>query len=303
MSLDYSHIAVMPNETLSELKVQKDLIYFDCTLGAAGHSKMILEKLNGTGHLYSFDQDKNVINQHQEEAKSIPNWTLVHSNFEEIPKFCKEQNIKITGAILMDLGLSSIQLDDPERGFSYQHETKLDMRMDTDIEISAYEVINQFKEKEIANILYTYAEERLSRQIASKIIESRPIETSQELADLIKDIYWRRYHKKSKTHPATKCFQALRIYINRELEVLENLLNSIPEILEEEARVVIISFHSLEDRIAKLFFKKKDDNYNFELPFKKPLEATREEYKKNSRSRCAKLRAGIFRKSKINTNN
>ncbi len=296
MSSSYSHIAVMPNETLSELKVQEGLVYFDCTLGAAGHSKMILEKLNGTGHLYSFDQDINVINQHQAEADKYENWTLVHSNFENIPKFCSENNIKITGGLLMDLGLSSIQLDDPERGFSYQHDTKLDMRMDTNLEISAYEVINHFKEKEIADIFYNYAEERLSRQIASKIIESRPIETSQELADLIKDIYWRRYHKKSKTHPATKCFQALRIYVNRELEVLENLLDSIPEILEEEARVVIISFHSLEDRFAKLFFKKKDDDYKFELPFKKPLEASREEFKENSRSRCAKLRAGIFRR-------
>ncbi|NQY78775.1 MAG: 16S rRNA (cytosine(1402)-N(4))-methyltransferase RsmH [Candidatus Caenarcaniphilales bacterium] len=295
MSSSYSHIAVMPTETLSELNVQEGLVYFDCTLGAAGHSKMILEKLNTTGHLYSFDQDINVIKQHQAEADKYENWTLVHSNFENIPNYCKENNIKITGGLLMDLGLSSIQLDDPERGFSYQHDTKLDMRMDTDLEISAYEVINHYKEKEIADMFYNYAEERLSRQIASKIIESRPIETSQELADLIKDIYWRRYHKKSKTHPATKCFQALRIYVNRELEVLKSLLDSIPEILEKEARVVIISFHSLEDRIAKLFFKKKDDNYKFELPFKKPLEATREEYKENSRSRCAKLRAGIFR--------
>ena len=286
----------MPAETLNELSVQEGLIYFDCTLGAAGHSKMILEQLNGTGHLYSFDQDINVIEKHQKLADTHSNWTLVNENFENIPNFCKENNIEITGGILMDLGLSSIQLDDPDRGFSYQYETKLDMRMDTNLEISAYEVINKFKEKEIADIFYNYAEERLSRQIASKIIENRPIETSKELADLVKEIYWKRYHKHSKTHPATKCFQALRIYVNKELEVLENLLDSLPEILLENSRVVIISFHSLEDRIAKLFFKKKSEDYKFNLPFKKPLEATREEFKENSRSRSAKLRAGIFKK-------
>ena len=294
MSTSYSHIAVMPSETLTGLDVQEGLIYFDCTLGGAGHSKMILEQLNGTGHLYSFDQDINVIQSHKEEATKYENWTLVHSNFENIPEYCKENNIEITGGLLMDLGLSSIQLDNPERGFSYQHESQLDMRMDTDLEISAYEVINHFKEKEIADIFYNYSEERLSRQIASKIIEKRPIETNKELADLIKEIYWKRYHKHSKTHPATKCFQALRIYVNRELEVLENLLEAIPGLLSENAKVVIISFHSLEDRVAKLFFKKKSDDYKFELDFKKPLEASREEMKVNSRSRCAKLRAGKF---------
>ena len=204
---EFKHIAVMPSETLLELNVQEGLVYFDCTLGAAGHSKMILEKLNGTGHLCSFDQDLNVIEKHQIEANKYNNWTLVHSNFENIPEYCKENNIKITGGILMDLGLSSIQLDDPERGFSYLHETKLDMRMDMDLEISAFELINQFKEKEIADILYNYAEERLSRQIASKIIESRPIETNKELADLVKEIYWKRYHKHSKLTLQLKPFK------------------------------------------------------------------------------------------------
>ena len=280
----------MPIETLDQLDIQEGKVYFDCTLGAAGHSKLILEKLNGSGHLYSFDQDIDVIERLNDEVSKHENWTIIHSNFENIPKYCQEHNIKISGGVLMDLGLSSIQLDDPERGFSYQHESRLDMRMDQDLEISAYEVVNQFKEKEIADILYNYAEERLSRQIAKQIVENRPIETNLDLATIIKETYWRRYHKHSKTHPATKSFQALRIYVNKELEVLENLLNALPETLEAKSRVVIISFHSLEDRIAKLFLKNKV----FELPFKKPLEASAEEKKLNSRSRCAKLRAGIY---------
>ena len=280
----------MPIETLHQLDVQEGKVYFDCTLGGAGHSKLILEKLNQTGHLYSFDQDFKVIERLRGEAAKHPNWTIVHSNFENIPDYCISNNIDITGGVLMDLGLSSIQLDDPERGFSYQYDTRLDMRMNQDLEISAHEIINQFKEKEIADILYNYAEERLSRQIAKQIIESRPIATNLELAKIIKEVYWRRYHKHSKTHPATKSFQALRIYVNKELEVLENLLNTLPDILQSDARVVIISFHSLEDRFAKIFFKNK----SFKLSFKKPLEASREEQKTNSRSKCAKLRAGIF---------
>jgi 16S rRNA (cytosine1402-N4)-methyltransferase len=187
-----------------------------------------------------------------------------------------------------------MQLDDPDRGFSYLHDTPLDMRMDRDVSVSAYDVINTFKEADIANIFYNYAEERLSRQIAQRIIEQRPVETSKQLADLVKEVYWRKYHKHSKAHPATKVFQALRICVNKELEVLETLLESLPEVLADGATVAILSFHSLEDRIVKQFFKKANDKYKFELSFKKPLIATDEELKENSRSRSAKLRAARF---------
>ena len=206
----------------------------------------------------------------------------------------KRMRLKSRGGILVDLGISSMQLDDPERGFSYLHDTPLDMRMDRDVSVSAYDVINTFKEADIANIFYNYAEERLSRQIAQKIMEQRPVETSKQLADLVKEVYWRKYHKHSKAHPATKVFQALRICVNKELEVLETLLESLPDVLTEGATVVIISFHSLEDRIVKQFFKKANDKYKFQLSFKKPLIATDEELKENSRSRSAKLRAARF---------
>ena len=204
---EFSHIPVMPSEVLEYLDIDKDKIYFDCTLGAAGHSKLILEKLTGQGQLYSFDQDINVIESHRELQASINSealkqgftndrndtlienkWNLIHANFSQIQDFCEENEIKITGGILVDLGISSMQLDDPERGFSYLHDTPLDMRMDRDVSLSAYDVINTFKEADIANIFYNYAEERLSRQIAQKIMEQRPIETSKQLADLVAKI-------------------------------------------------------------------------------------------------------------------
>ena len=310
---EFSHTPVMPSEVLEYLDVDKDKIYFDCTLGAAGHSKLILEKLTGQGQLYSFDQDINVIESHRELQASINSealkqgftndrndtlienkWNLIRANFSQIQDFCEENEIKITGGILVDLGISSMQLDDPERGFSYLHDTPLDMRMDRDVSVSAYDVINTFKEADIANIFYNYAEERLSRQIAQRIIEQRPVETSKQLADLVKEVYWRKYHKHSKAHPATKVFQALRICVNKELEVLETLLESLPEVLADGATVAILSFHSLEDRIVKQFLKKANDKYKFELSFKKPLIATDEELKENSRSRSAKLRAARF---------
>lgn len=300
----FSHVAVMPAEVLQYLEIDPDKIYFDCTLGAAGHSQLILEQLTSTGCLYSFDQDINVINSHRplqhlintkaQENGFKSKWNLIHANFAELESFCREENIKINGGILVDLGISSIQLDDPERGFSYLSEAKLDMRMNPELEISADDVINNFRETDLANIFYNYAEERLSRQIAERIIEKRPIKSCLELADIVKQVYFRKYHKHSKVHPATKVFQALRIYVNKELEVLENLLDSLPKVLEHGARVVIISFHSLEDRIVKLFLKKSTDEYKFELCFKKPLVASEEELKENSRSRSAKLRAAKF---------
>lgn len=297
---EHAHIAVMPKEVLNYLNIKPDKVYFDCTLGAAGHSQLILSKLSNKGRLYSFDQDKKVIEKHKvleakvnAKAKS-EKWILVNDNFVSVKDFCIENKIKITGGILLDLGISSIQLDDPERGFSYLYDSELDMRMNQEATLSAYDVINTFKETELANIFYNYAEERLSRQIAERIINERPINSCSELASLVKDVYWRRYHKHSKAHPATKVFQALRIYVNKELEVLETLLESLPDVLEDGATVVIISFHSLEDRIVKQFLKKSTDKYKFELCFKKPLCASEEELKENSRSRSAKLRAARF---------
>ena len=286
----FEHKSVMPNEVLEYLKVQEGLVYFDGTLGGGGHTRQILEKLNGTGHLYSFDQDKNVVEKQSEELKDFKNFTAVHANFSEIPEYCKENEIKITGGLLMDLGLSSIQLDDPDRGFSFLKNGPLDMRMNQDSELSAEDVVNTFSEKDIADIIYKYGEERFSRQIARVIVDNRPISTTNELADLVKKAYAYKTKKREKIHPATRTFQGLRIYVNSELDVLESVLENVQEYLESEARIVVLTFHSLEDRIVKWFFKEN----GFKILTKKPLLASEQELEDNIRSRSAKLRAAEF---------
>jgi 16S rRNA (cytosine1402-N4)-methyltransferase len=278
-------------EVLEHLDIKPDKSYFDGTLGAAGHSKAILEKLNKNGKLISFDQDPAVIKRISKE-NNTENWLLENRNFAEIWDFCREQEIKITGGILLDLGLSSIQLDDPERGFSFNAETRLDMRMDTDLEIDAHDVVNTFSEKEIADILFNYGEERKSRVIAKSIMENRPINSCKELAEIIKRIYVRNSSRKMsfKTHPATKSFQALRIFVNKELEVLKKLLEFDFDHFETGARIVIISFHSLEDRIVKNALRNYKQEAKVKLITKKPLTASEGELEVNMRSRSAKLR-------------
>ena len=281
----------MLNEVLEYLDIKPNKSYFDGTLGAAGHSKAILEKLNKDGSLISFDQDPAVIERISKE-NNAENWTLVNKNFSELWDHCLEQEIKISGGILLDLGLSSIQLDDPERGFSFNADTRLDMRMDTKLNLDAHDLINTFSEKDIADILYNYGEERKSRIIAKSIIENRPINTCQELAEIIKRIYVKNSSRKTsfKIHPATKSFQALRIYVNRELEVLEKILELNFDCLEAGCRLVIISFHSLEDRIVKNAFRKYKQEGKLKILTKKPLIASAEEIEVNLRSRSAKLR-------------
>ncbi len=288
---DYSHIPVLLNEVLEHLAIEPNKTYFDGTLGAAGHSKAILEKLNKKGKLVSFDQDPAVIEKIASE-KHNDNWILENRNFQEIWDYCYENQFKIDGGILLDLGLSSIQLDDPERGFSFHAETALDMRMDTKLDLDAHDVINTFSEKEMADILFTYAEERRSRVIAKSIMENRPINTCKELAEIIKRIYVKSSSRKTtfKTHPATKSFQALRIYVNKELEVLENVLDFNFDCLEPGARIAVISFHSLEDRIVKNAFRNYKQEGKVKIITKKPLTATDEEFEVNARSRSAKLR-------------
>ena len=293
-----THISVMPNETLELLEIKPGLVYIDGTLGGAGHSGMILEKLNGTGHLYSFDQDSEAIALHQDQADKLNNWTLVHRNFAEINKYCLENDIRITGGILLDLGLSSIQLDDLARGFSFNSESALDMRLNPEADLMAEDIVNKYKEKELADIIYQFGEERKSREIAKMIVAKRPFNTCKELGDLIKNIYARKSNGKTfRVHPATKTFQALRIAVNSELEVLSQALDFNPEVYAEGARIVVISFHSLEDRIVKNIFrefKMGKNGLKLEVLTKKPLIAQDEETDGNARSRSAKLRAGII---------
>lgn len=294
--LEYSHISVLLNEVLEHLAIEPNKTYFDGTLGAAGHSKAILQKLNENklnkdGRLISFDQDPAVIKKIAKD-KQADNWTLENRNFQEIWDYCAEEDVKIDGGILLDLGLSSIQLDDPERGFSFHAETRLDMRMDTKHDLDAHDVINTFSEKDIADILYTYGEERKSRVIAKWIMENRPLNTCKDLAEIIKRIYVKSSSRKTsfKTHPATKSFQALRIYVNKELEVLENVLKFNFDHLAPGARIAIISFHSLEDRIVKNAFRNFKQEGKVKIITKKPLTATDDELEVNARSRSAKLR-------------
>ncbi len=285
---EFSHIPVLAKEVIDGLNIEKNKVYVDGTLGGAGHSKLILEQLSGTGTLLSFDQDGGVIEKQEEENQKFSNWTLVHDNFEAIADYCKENDIKIDGGLLLDLGLSSIQLDDPERGFSFFSEGPLDMRLNPDAQLDAETVVNKYNEKELADIIFEYGEERKSRQIASAIVRRRPISTCNELAKIIESCYARSYKKNYfKTHPATKTFQALRIYVNRELKVLEEVLKLDPEVYIPGARIAIISFHSLEDRIVKNAFR---DNMRLKILSKKPIEASEEEMKLNPRSRSAKLR-------------
>ncbi|MDA1020106.1 MAG: 16S rRNA (cytosine(1402)-N(4))-methyltransferase RsmH [Cyanobacteria bacterium] len=297
-----THIPVLASEIIEALAIEPGKIYVDGTTGGAGHSRMILAAK--PKHLYSFDQDKEVVDRVEAERRRIncnealprrneseDRWSLIHSNFKNIWSYCKTNKIKINGGILLDLGLSSIQLDDPHRGFSFKYDSDLDMRMDQGLEFSAKDIVNQYNEKDLADIIFRYGEERKSRQIAAAIIKYRPFDTSEKLAELIKIIYARGSNGKTfRIHPATKTFQALRIEVNKELEVLEEFLELDFDVLQPGAVLAIISFHSLEDRIVKNAFKKYVSEDKLELLCKKPIIATEEEISQNPRSRSAKLR-------------
>lgn len=322
------------------LDVQPGKVYFDGTMGGAGHSGMILESLESKGHLYSFDQDEAVIARHADKVKAKSNWTSVHSNFAHIARYCNDNDITIDGGILLDLGLSSIQLDDPERGFGFQNESELDMRMDQSKAVSAFEVVNRFSEKDLADILYNYGDERFSRQIAARVIKNRPVETTKELADIIKGMYASKSKATFKVHPATRSFQALRVYVNNEMYVLVHFLASclrgmgveteeiveafdnllwdkklrrefidemkeVKPFLEPSARIVVLSFQSQEDRIVKRFFRDASKKglkalQRLELLTKKPVGPQEDEVAENPRSRSTKLRAAKVGLAKFN---
>lgn len=298
---EFTHSSVMPQECLEHLNVQEGRSYVDCTLGGAGHTKLILEKLNGTGHLYCFDQDANVIAKQKEElAKLFPefeNYTLVNANFAEAPEYFAKQDIKIDGGIMMDLGLSSIQLDNPERGFGFLNKGPLDMRMNQEIELTAHDIVNRFGEKDIADILFQLGDERFSRTIARLIVENRPVNTTEELAEIVAKAYYqrsRKHPKSMKIHPATRSFQALRVYVNKELESLEQILGHSRDFMEPGAIIAVLSFQSQEDRIAKWSFrggeKEEVSGKLFRVINKKPILPSSSEIASNPRSRSAKLR-------------
>jgi 16S rRNA (cytosine1402-N4)-methyltransferase len=302
----------MLKETIDLLDVKSDGIYVDGTLGRGGHSLEILKQLD-SGHLYAFDLDRDAINETKERLKEYNNKiTYIHSNYSNIKNALKELGVTKVDGIILDLGVSSPQFDDSDRGFSYRYDARLDMRMDQEQAISAYEVINDYDYHALVKIFFQYGEEKFSKQIARKIEKARedkPIETTFELVDIIKKSLPTKVLNK-KGHPAKKVFQAIRIEVNHELDSLKILLTDFTDLLDINGTCCIITFHSLEDRIVKNYFKdlatvEKIDKRipvdpkdlkvaDFVLLNKKIIIATDTELVENKRSTSAKLR-GIRR--------
>jgi len=291
-----SHVPVLLKEAIDFLAVRRGGTYIDATVGLGGHSCEIAKRLGAPGHLIGLDKDPAALAIAREklapEGRDWPEITLLHRSFAEIAKGQKPATVD---GILADIGVSSLQLDDAARGFSFQADGPLDMRMDPRGERTAEQVVNHLDERQLADVIYEFGEERRSRRIARAICRSRPIRSTAHLADVIsaaarpmnrgQDKYDRRIH------PATLTFQALRIFVNRELDDLKALLEAAPRILKPGGRVVVISFHSLEDRIVKDAFREGAQEGYFRVLTKKPVTATEEESDRNPRARSAKLRA------------
>ncbi len=300
------HVPVLLKEAIDFLAIKRGGTYIDATVGLGGHSLEIAKRLGGQGHLIGLDKDPVALGiareklavrrsssvASQEQKQDWPTIELVHGSFADL---AKGERPATNDGILADLGVSSMQLNDPARGFSFQAEGPLDMRMNTQAGQSAEQVVNQLDEVALANLIYEFGDERRSRRIARAIVRSRPIRTTTELAEIVsaaarpmnrcKDKYDRRIH------PATKTFQALRIYVNSELQDLQSMLNAAPHLLKRGGRLVIISFHSLEDRIVKDSFREGVTQGHYKILTKKPVIAGDEQVSQNPRSRSAKLRA------------
>lgn len=304
----FEHKTVLLEETVNGLNIKPDGTYVDCTLGGAGHSSLILSKLEKNGRLIAFDQDETAIASAKERlAAYLEQLTIIKSNFLYLTEELEKRGIQKVDGVLYDLGVSSPQLDTPERGFSYHHDAPLDMRMDSDADLSAYNVINDWPYEDLVRIFFRYGEEKFSKQIARKIEAARavkPIETTGELVEIIKSAIPAPARRKG-GHPAKRVFQAIRIAVNDELSVFEQSLNQAIELLNPGGRISVITFHSLEDRICKATFKKASETP--ELPHglpiipeeyqpvlklitRKPIVPTDEELEINNRARSAKLR-------------
>ena len=304
---EYKHIPVLLNESIEGLNIKPDGIYVDCTMGGAGHSSEILKRLGEKGKLFCFDQDDYAIKKGQDKLSKIgSNYQIIKSNFVNIKSELQNLNIDKVDGILYDLGVSSFQFDIKERGFSYNMEGDLDMRMDTSQELKAYDIVNYYNFEDLKNIFIKYGEEKFSGLIAKKIVQERSkkeIKTTTELVEIILSAV-PSYVRRSGKHPAKKIFQALRIAVNDELQVFEKSLTDALDILKVGGRIAVITFHSLEDRICKNIFKskvevnipagipilEKDIKRTFRLINNKVIIASEEELEKNNRSHSAKLR-------------
>jgi len=285
------HVSVLLKEAIDFLAVRRGGTYIDATVGLGGHSYEIARRLGAAGHLIGLDKDPAALEIARRKmaprGSDWPTITLLHRSFAEIAT--GEQAASVDG-ILADVGVSSLQLDDATRGFSFQAEGPLDMRMDPHSERTAEQVVNHLDERQLADVIYEFGEERRSRRIARAICRSRPIRTTAQLADVISAAA--RPMKAERIHPATRTFQALRIFVNRELEDLKALLAAAPQILKPGGRIVVISFHSLEDRIVKDAFRQgANQDMGYRILTKKPVTASPDESDRNPRARSAKLRA------------
>lgn len=303
----FNHTSVLLHESVEALNIKPDGIYVDATMGGGGHSSLILESLT-TGRLIGFDQDEVAIKHNQEKFKDDDRVTIIKSNFENLKSELAKIGINKIDGIIYDLGVSSMQIDESERGFSYMLDAKLDMRMDQSQALNAYDVVNTMSEKDLATIFKDYGEEKFSKQIASAIVKKRtqaPITTTLELVEVIKGAIPKKFFYKLTSHPAKKVFQALRIYVNRELNVFKISVDDAFELLNKDGIISVITFHSLEDRICKTTFKELSsvDPSLKDLPVipeelqakgkvitNKPILPSKEELEHNSRARSAKLR-------------
>ena len=300
---EFVHYTVMKNEVVDSLNcLNSDKTFVDCTLGGGGHSEEILKRISPNGRLISFDVDDDAINHASKRLEQYKNLTIIKGSYADIDKHLSKLGIeKITGGIIFDLGASYHQLTCANRGFSFTKDAPLDMRFNQDQGFSAWDVVNKYKESELVEIFSTYGEERFSKRIAKAIIQNRPINTTLELAQLIQDS---TPNIKTKIHPATRVFQAIRIEVNSELLNFENTLKKVIQLCDVGAIISLLSFHSLEDRLAKRFLKLYSSSCRceknqmickcggqiVELVNKKPIVATDEELKINPPSRSAKLR-------------
>ena len=304
--MEFKHTSVLLEETISSLMVRPDGVYLDGTLGGAGHSSFIASKLT-TGHLYGFDQDEDAIKAASERLDEFKdNVTVIRDNYRNAVRILKEMGIKGADGIMLDLGVSSYQFDNCERGFSYNTDAPLDMRMDMRKDLTAAVIVNEYPEEEIRRILRDYGEEKFAHQIASNIVKERSrhrIETTFELNEIIKNSIPAKF--RAGGHPSRQTFQALRIACNEELDVLETSLDDMADFLNPGGRLSIITFHSLEDRIVKNAFKRFENPCicppNFpkcvcgrvskgKVITRKPIIPTDDEIEANPRSRSAKLR-------------
>lgn len=305
--MEFKHVSVLLDECIEGLNIKPDGIYVDCTLGGAGHSSEIVKRLSPKGRLIGIDQDKDALKAAGKRLEKYSNVTLVHSNFHEIKSVLDQLGIDEVDGILMDLGVSSYQLDTGERGFSYMQDAPLDMRMNRDVEFSAYDVINGYSEEELYRVIREYGEEKFAKRIAGFIVNARAnknIETTLELVDIIKAAIPAKARREG-PHPAKRTFQAIRIEVNNELGIINKTINDGVTKLSKGGRMAIITFHSLEDRIVKNSYRdlEKPCNCPKEFPMcvcgrkpivkvltRKPIEPSGEELEFNPRSRSAKLR-------------